>query len=246
MAFKNLGWIALGGFTVGFIALSGAYAAGGKERWHWDNVPSWLIDYAWRESCGSDGQAAERRLAWTGSDTIGIAVPGDIHYKVGEGDEIIVRGPANLLDHIAIKNDSIRLACRGSQRGGNLDVTLPGRSFRKIHLAGSSDLIGENLNQETLDIDIAGKGSLRATGSVAHVEVNIAGSGDAYLRDVAMKSLKLNVAGSGNAEAAPTDTVKVNVVGSGNLTLFSNPTDIKTNIVGSGRVIHAAPKGTGI
>lgn len=125
-------------------------------------------------------------------------------------------------------------------------MTLPGIAFRKIELAGSGDLVGENLDQEDLEVSIAGRGSVRATGSVAHVEVHIAGSGDANLKELAMKTLEVNVAGSGDAEAAPTDSVKLNVVGSGNLKLFRNPPDIKTNIVGSGRVIHVGSKQSGI
>ncbi len=247
MAIKNLGWIALGGFAVGFVAFGGAFAAGGKDMWSLDNLPNWKFGYGWQDRCGKidASERSERRLAWTGGETVGIAIPGNVRYKVGEGEEVVVRGPQNFLDHVVIEGDSIKLDC-GGVRGANLDVTLPGIAFRKIDLAGSGDLVGENLNQEELKVSIAGRGSVRATGSAAHVEVNIAGSGDANLKDLAMKTLELNVAGSGDAEAAPVDSAKVNVIGSGNLKLFSNPKDIKTSIVGSGRVIHAGPKETGI
>ncbi len=247
MAIKNLGWVALGGFAAGFVSLGAAYAAGGKDRWSLDNLPSWKVGYGWQDRCGKidASEQSERRLAWTGGDTVGIALPGNVHYKVGEGEEVVVRGPQNFLDHIVIEGDDIKLDCYGV-RISNLDVTLPGVAFRKIDLAGRGDLVGENLNQDRLEINLAGKGSVRLKGAVGHAEVSIAGNGDAQLAELAMKSLELNIAGKGNAEAGPTDSAEVNIMGKGELRLLSEPKKLETNIMGKGNVIHAAPRATGI
>lgn len=83
MAIKNLSWIALGGFAVGFLAFGGAYAAGGKELWRLENVPgwfgnSWMSDVVWYGRCRVDDKAGtiERRWSWNGSDEVNIAVAG--------------------------------------------------------------------------------------------------------------------------------------------------------------------------
>ena len=92
MAIKNLGWIALGGFAVGFVSLGAAYAAGGKDAWSLDNLPSWHLGYGWQDRCGKidASERSERRLAWSGGDTVGISFPGNVSYKVGEGDEVVI------------------------------------------------------------------------------------------------------------------------------------------------------------
>jgi hypothetical protein len=245
MLTKKLGWIALGGFAVGFVALGAAYIIGRGSLWA--NIPGWIVDFAAYDRCDGDnlGETTERRWAWSGANRVNIAVPGDIHYRVGEGDEVIVRGSIRLLDHIIVEDDSIALKCGASRRGHHLDITLPGKAFREINLAGSGNLVGENLDQEKLELNIAGSGSMRATGSVGTVEVSIAGSGNAKLGEVTMERLELNVAGSGDAEAAPAASAEVNIVGSGNLRLLTRPKNLETTIIGSGRVIHAAPE-TGI
>lgn len=251
MSIKNLGWIALGGFVVGFVSLGAAYAAGGKERLQ--DIPGWfgngwIGDIVWHGRCRVDDKAEtiERRWAWNGSDAVNIAVPGSIRYKVGEGTEIVARGPAELLDRIRVEDESIGLTCNAGRTARNLEVILPGQAFREINLAGSGDLVGENINQEQLSINIAGSGSVRAVGSAEDVEVSIAGSADAKLGDLKIERLEVNIAGSGNAEAGPTEEVEVNVMGSGDLKLLSNPKKVETNIMGSGRIVRAGPKETGI
>lgn len=225
---KKLGWIAVGGIAVGIASLAGAYAAGGKDTWTWRGMHHWgsFMD----AKCGknivsAENPETERRFAWNGGDEVSLAIPATIHYRVGEGDEVIVRAPADILEHVIVAESAIGLKCHGL-KNVTIDVTLPGRAFREINLAGS--------------------GSMQAKGSVDRVEVAIAGSGDAKLAELAIKTLELSVAGSGDAEAAPTDTAEVSVMGSGNLTLFSHPKRLETNIMGSGRVIHAAAKSSGI
>lgn len=55
-----------------------------------------------------------------------------------------------------------------------------------------------------------------------------------------MKRLDVHIAGSGNIEAAPQDQVNVDIAGAGDVRLLSNPAQVHTNIMGSGRVIRAS------
>ena len=247
MSIKNLGWIALGGFAVGFVAFGGAYAAGGKDIWNWDHMQRWgggfPFNSVFQNSCGSHDVAvdspSERRWAWNGGDKVVVALSAKIHYRVGEGEELIVRGAPEIVSQIVIKNSEIKLDCNSFGTSGDIDITLPGRAFSNIVVAGSGSIVGENLNQTRLQLNIAGSGSVRAQGNVERVEVNIAGSGDAKLGEVTMKNLKINIAGSGDAEAAPSESAEVNMFGSGNLKLLSQPDRIETHIMGSGHIIHA-------
>jgi hypothetical protein len=232
---RNLGWVAVGGLSIGVASLSLAAAIGG------DGVYGLVgRGFAFDRSCAgdsakSDQNASERRWAWDGGDTIDIAVPATVHFRGGDGDEVIARGPSEILAHIEVGNGRITLDCHGN-RWRKVDITLPGRAFRHIGLSGSGNVIMENVNQPDLNLRISGSGNLQARGSSDHVSVKISGSGRARLAELAMKEFTVNVSGSGNVEAAPKDVADIKVSGSGNVRLFSHPAQLRSHIAGSGRI----------
>jgi hypothetical protein len=239
---RKLGWLAAGGFAVGIVAFSLAAALGAHELEGW-NLGRILSSF---NSCHDDNDAkidptvTERRWAWDGGDTVEIAVPGTVHYRGGIGDQVIARGAPETLAHLRIRNGTIDSSCYGRWARNDLDITLPGRVFRSVDMAGSGRLIMQDVNQPRLDLSIAGSGSVRAQGSSDRVNLSIAGAGNAKLAELTIKRLDVHVAGSGNIEAAPQDEVNVNIAGSGDVRLLSDPPQVHTDIHGSGRVIRAA------
>jgi len=230
---RTLGWIAAGGLSVGVVFLSLAYATGGSE------IRRTVDNLSFGRSCDKNGAtASERRLKWDGDDTVHIALPATVHYRGGEGDEVIVRGSPDVVANIEIQGGRITLNCRGAGSRA-VDVTLPGRAFRKINLSGSGKLLMENVSQPDLALTIAGSGTLRAQGSVDRVTVTIAGSGDARLADLAVTQLAVKVSGSGDVEAAPKDVADINVSGSGNVRLLTRPSQLHSHVAGSGRITQA-------
>lgn len=239
---KKLGWTAIGGFAVWIGALFLAFAIGGSEAFDWSQLRA-VRSSVWSARCqdtpvAKDGPT-ERRWAWEGGDKISIGVASTVHYRGGEGDEVIIRGAPQVLANIVVEDDAIGLSCMNFGRMEPVEITLPGRIFREISLAGSGRITLENVQQPELNLGIAGSGTITAQGKVDRLELNIAGSGDARLADLAMKDLEVNVAGSGDTEAAPMDSAQINMSGSGNMRLLSRPTRIESNIRGSGRIIHA-------
>jgi hypothetical protein len=237
---KTLGWIAVGGLSFGFASLALAYVLGGRDL---DNFLDRGMFLA--KSCGdNDGKAdakqPERRLAWEGNDTVEIALPATVRYRGGEGSDVIVRGPPNVIAHVEVRRGRITLDCHrlGSLR--DIEVTLPGRAFRRIGLSGSGKLIMENVNQPDLVFSISGSGAVRAQGTVDHATIRVAGSGDARLADLAMKELTAKISGSGNVEAAPKDAADIHISGSGDVRLLSHPTRLTSHVAGSGRITQAS------
>jgi hypothetical protein len=185
------------------------------------------------------GQSATRSLNWDGSDTAGIAVPATVHYRRGQGDQVVVKGDSALLGHVEIVDGSVQLNCRlRNFSGERLDVTLPGRAFKGFGIAGVADMTLDNIDQPDLEIHVAGAGKVAASGKVQSLELQVAGSGDAQLAQLAVNRLALHVAGSGDIDASPKDDLEANIVGSGRVTLHSEPRSIETHIIGSGRIIH--------
>ena len=237
---SKLGWTAIGGFAVGFVGL-GLTMALGAEEWRRFRLDDFLSSAACEPD--TDGVGApngeERRWTWTGGDAVVIAVPGTVHYRGGEGNEVIVRGPADLVSRVRVRGDEIKL-CKGAARGSGLDITLPGRPFKSMAVAGSTDMTLENVTTSDLKIAVAGSGKLRAQGRSDKVDLVIAGSGDADLSELDMEKLKLNIAGSGHVDAGPKDTLDLNIAGSGRLRLLNKPSHVESSIVGSGKIVQVA------
>jgi Putative auto-transporter adhesin, head GIN domain len=235
---RKLGWLALGGFGVGIVAFGLAAHLGADE------LPSWRLGEIWssaacRDEHGkSDATATERHWPWDGGDTVEIAAPATVRYRGGSGDEVIARGSPDVIAHLRVRHGKIDLPCRGLTRH-DLDITLPGRAFRAISLAGSGDLIMETVNQPSLELSVVGSGSVRAQGTSEQVKLSITGAGDMKLADLSMKRLDLRIAGSGNVEAAPQDEINIDIAGSGNVRLLSDPAEVHTHISGSGRLVRS-------
>lgn len=193
-------------------------------------------------SCGradDNGAVTSRAIAWDGSDKAVLAVPGRAHYAPGNDAMLHVKGDAALISHVRLRDGEIKLDChhwRGNR--DDIEVTLPGRAFRKFAIAGSGRMVLDRLDQEKLDVSIAGSGDIRANGQVADLKVDIAGSGDADMGAVTSDQVKVRIAGSGNADIAPRHKADIHIAGSGDVTLHSYPEDLDTHIAGSGRIRH--------
>ena len=236
---RNLGRIAIGGLSVGVVCLSLAYAIGRDDINH-------LVDlgFSFDRSCDSnsarvDANKSERRWTWDGDDTVDIALPATVHFRGGEGDEVIARGSPDAISHIEVRGGRITLNCRGSVGSRDIDITLPGRAFRHVGISGSGSVVMENVSQPDMTLRITGSGTLHAQGNSDHVTVKITGAGRAKLADLATRQLTVDISGSGNIEAAPKDVADINVSGSGNVRLLSHPSQLRSHVTGSGRITQA-------
>ena len=237
---KTLGWIAVGGLSVGFVSLALAYVLGGRDLDGLLDRGSFLA-----KSCGDNGGGAganqpERHLTWQGGDTVEIALPATVRYRGGDGSELIVRGSPDVIAHVEVHNGRVTLDCHRWGGVRDIEITLPGHAFRKIGLSGSGKLVMENVNQPDLAFSISGSGAVRAQGTVDHATINVAGSGDARLADLAMKELTAKISGSGKVEAAPKDAADIHISGSGDVRLLSHPARLSSHVAGSGRITQAS------
>ena len=117
-----------------------------------------------------------------------------------------------------------------------------GRAFQRIAIAGSGNLVMENVSQPELTLRISGSGSMRAQGTVDRLTVNVSGSGDARLGDLAAKQATIHISGSGKVEASPKDQADISISGSGDVKLLTRPADLRSKVAGSGRITQAAEK----
>src|SRR5262245_34143259 len=120
-----LGRIAAFGLGIGVVSLALAYALGGRDAFRvFDHGP-------FAHACGEGTGSGERRLVWTGGDTIDIALPARVRLRGGEGNDIFLHGAPGVIDRIELRGSRLLLDCR-SGSSSTTEITLPGKAFRRI------------------------------------------------------------------------------------------------------------------
>lgn len=231
---RTLGIVAISGLSIGVVCLALAWAIGGRD------FRTLVAEdrFGWR-SCGDDSVATagpERRLAWTGGDTIDVTTPVPLKLTPGESGEVVLRGAPDTIAHLRLRGG--RLVSCGRLGAGPVDVELPARALRHVRISGSGTVILEKLNQRELGLAISGSGDIQAQGTVERVSAEISGSGNVRLADVAMKRLKTRISGSGRVEAGPTDEADLHLSGAGTVKLLTRPAALHTKVSGAGRIIQ--------
>ena len=188
--------------------------------------------------------ATQVEWVWDGGDKAEIAVPATVHYQASGTPRVIVKGPADLIDRVRFQDGELKMQWRlfgdnDNNKGERLDVTITGVKLRQVGLAGRVDMDMGEIHQPELQLSIAGRGSLNASGSADNLMLHIAGSGDYNLGKLAAKTVKVDIAGSGHVESTSPQSARVSIVGSGEVHFTAMPQDISTNIIGSGRISDA-------
>jgi hypothetical protein len=229
-----LGKVAFVGIGVGVASLALAWTIGGRDLRHSiaDN------DFSWR-SCSAGTVAAagpERRLPWSGDDSISLALSVPVHLLPGTGNDVVLRGAPETIAHLEFKGGRLRADCRNLPGVQTVTIELPSRALQKVRLSGSATATIGPVDQPNLALTVNGSGSVQVNGKIERVAVTIHGSGDIRLNEVTMKRLTARVAGSGNLEGGPKEEADIAIAGSGNVRLLSRPATLNTKIAGSGRI----------
>lgn len=240
--------VAICGLVVCIVCLVGAAMVGGKALRDSGfnmaslqggdfNIFDMLSD---RPRCDDDSssQQTSRSLPWTGGDGVSIELPANVHYRPGTGDQVVITGDSALISHVRVRGGSIRLSCRGSDSGDRLEITLPGRDFRRFNLAGTGKLTLEGIDQPELRISLAGAGEVEASGKTDDLDVEMAGASQAKLGALAAGRVKIKMAGANDAEIAPRDYLNAKIAGVGDVKLLTEPAKIESEIAGAGHIIH--------
>ena len=229
--------VGISGMAMCIVCLTAAFAIGGKALRD-SGVDFGGIGDGHRCAFGPSNSHGSRNLAWTGGDSVAIAIPAQVHYRRGTGDEVVISGDTAVLPHIHITDSTLKLDCRWHDSGSEIDVTLPGRAFRGFKIAGAGSLVLDNIDQDDLKISIAGAGEVKANGKADNLDLDMAGAGDAKLGALAANSVRVNMAGANHAVISPRDDLKVHIAGLGDVKLLTEPHKIESDIAGAGHVIH--------
>jgi len=213
---------------------------------------------------GVPGQGSGDTRSFAVADFTKVDLRGSDNVEVSVGPAFSVRatGPAKLLDRLKIERDGDTLKVGRQDRIGigwdnlghaTIHVTMPriegagiaGSGDLRVDratgdrfagsTAGSGDLTIGALAVKDADFDIAGSGSIAASGSAEKLSISIAGSGDLAAAGLRATSAKASVAGSGSIRADVDGEASVSILGSGDVDLGAKAR-CRTSKMGSGTV----------
>jgi Putative auto-transporter adhesin, head GIN domain len=245
---RTLTLIAVGGIATALVCLPLAAAlyhhSGASRSWSWSDQLGWLDDddddndNNSTDEASNSNQIASRDFAWTGGGRLELDVPGNLHFQPAAEWHLSIRGPVRALDRLSVNDGRIAMKHSYHHHFGQLDIELSGPALREVTLNGAGKLVLDHLKQDSLTVAIHGSGSVRATGSIDSLKVDIMGSGDALLEHLAARSTKIFIAGSGDADIAPIDDADVFIAGSGDVRLHTHPKHLNSKVAGSGQIIE--------
>lgn len=199
----------------------------GRHRHHDDDAAATLLE--------DGGAHITREFTWSGGAELDIEVPADVVYTQGPVARLTIAGPTDMVGRVQVRDGRIRID-NDRWDDARLKIMMTAPSVTRFDLSGSQNLVIENYKQDRLDVDISGDARVSAKGEARAVRLDIAGSGDADLAEVAMQDATIDISGSGHARLGPKGKVKVDVSGSGDVDLTAKPASLTSDISGSGHV----------
>lgn len=190
---------------------------------------------------------------------IAFSISGDLILTQGSGYSVKLEGDKKDIEKIITKLEGNTLIIKLNSNWKNIGdvkvyVTLPelnkislagsGNVIAKkafkvnsldIDIAGSGDIIFENLTAGKTEVSVAGSGDIKLVGSSGDkLEVSIAGSGDVDAANYIANKVEVDISGSGTAKVHAKDKLETAIVGSGSVYYNGNPL-VEANSIGSGR-----------
>lgn len=109
----------------------------------------------------------------------------------------------------------------------------------ELNIAGSGDIILEELATKIYSVNISGSGDVHLSGeSISNVgSISISGSGNVNAKNFNTNNIDIAIAGSGDAKVSPIERLEVSIAGSGDVHYRGKPS-LSVDIAGSGSVIQ--------
>jgi hypothetical protein len=212
------------------------------QTWTWTAPHGWFgddeddDDSDARNQGGDRGRIETRDFVWGSADRLEVDVPANLHFHPDAQWHLSIRAPRRVLDHLRVNDGRVAASRSFHHYSGPVEIELSGPALHDITVNGAGKLVLDNLRQDALALAIHGSGSVHANGSIDTLNVQIVGSGDAELAQLAVRSGRIFIAGSGAADIAPSDDADVFIAGSGDVRLHTHPRHLSSRVVGSGQI----------
>jgi hypothetical protein len=165
----------------------------------------------------------------------------DVELRAGEPRRVDVRAGEKVIEDVRteVRDGTLYVSYDGPDiRKGRLLVEVAAPRVQSIGITGSADVFADGLDADALDIRVTGAGDITAHGRAERLTVDISGSGDADLADLAAAEARVELSGAGDADVRAADRLDADVRGAGDLAYRGDP-KLTQDVSGSGEIEHA-------
>lgn len=234
--FRKLLIVFASGVILSIVAFGAAWVVGGDQL-----KRDFAAHDGWHWTIGEDeddkGPRKDRTFAVAPGAQVAMAIPVELSFIRGDKAEMVVSGPATLVDKLVWENG--RLSLPGNvhmSRGLKVRITAPEITGLDLDAAGDVTLTGLDQEQFTLRSD--GAVDLDASGSVRKLFITSEGAGNIDLGEVRAADATVRIDGVGNVILGATRLVDVEINGAGNVTLVRKPETLRSRLHGIGNIDH--------
>jgi hypothetical protein len=197
-----------------------------------------------RDSIEGSGHVVSQARDVGDFDAIRLEGVADIHIRKGDRIEVEVKAEDNLIDLVETDVRHRELVVRqdddvtmNTEEGIHVYVTMP--RLVELDVRGVGGVDAEDLDEDRLDIDVQGVGSVVLSGKVKRVDLNVEGVGNVDLSDLIAQEARVRHSGVGNVDVYAEKDLDVRASGVGEVRYHGNPEHLERREDGLGRVRSA-------
>ena len=200
-----------------------------------------LVNFNVPQTVAGSGVASSQERSVTEFTAIEIAGSADVFVTVGKAQHVLVEADDNILPLIETSVQAGRLVISTKPFTSisprlpiRVTVTMP--SIEAASLSGSGNITINDVNAETLTLNLPGSGNINVSGSARRVTVSLNGSGNIQCGDLEAQAVDVGLNGSGDVTVYASQHLGVTIRGSGSVHYRGNPTEVSQSVLGSGSV----------
>ena len=172
----------------------------------------------------------------------------DVKVVEGDGRHVRVYAGENVIDRVITESSGGLLEINVKDRGivigsdplGDAQVEVTAAALEAIEVEGSGDVLLEDLDAQSLELDLQGAADLEATGNVDRLTASIQGAGDADLSELSVRTATVDAQGAADIELNVSDRLNVTVEGAGDVSYRGDPV-VESEVQGAGDLRRIGP-----
>ena len=194
------------------------------------------------ETIRGSGIEGERTPPVAPFESLNITGSFGVHLEFGPQPHLRLVGDENLLTYVVVEQqgEELRISVREGfslQPAPRIELSLP--SLARLELIGPLECVGEGLAEQELALESTGSGRVELRGECVALSVELTGSGDLALGQLATERARVEVTGSGAVELRVSSALSVEITGSAQVHYIGEP-KVEIDITGSGRLTGGA------
>ena len=189
---------------------------------------------------GSGKVASETRTV-SGFDYVELKGSGNVEISFGTTESVTVKGDDNILPLIetSVLGDTLVINTKPfttMTTANEIKISITMKSLQGLTLSGSGNIDVAGVNGKSIVVEMPGSGNITVNGTSDSVTIRLPGSGNIFCEGLKTQSATVTMDGSGNITVFASNLLDASIRGSGSIHYFGNPTQVKTNVTGSGTI----------